>query len=98
MSKIIIIYTTVFLLTGCATMDFPGAKSDGTLSKTQMDIEWKAASTQCKNLYRQYKRTVPTLSTDDMKRFSEVNGKAQKTAEQYDCNQKYLTTLAVEGM
>ena len=98
MKNIISTCTAILFLTGCAGISLPSSSNDGTLSKFQMETEWKTASTQCKNLYRQYKRSIQSLSSDNIERFSEVNGKAQATAEQYNCNQKYLTTLALEGV
>lgn len=105
MKNIVSTCAAILFLTGCAGISLPKtgislpkSNNDGTLSKFQMEAEWKTASTQCKNLYRQYTRSIQNLNSDDLERFSEVNDKAQATAEQYNCNQKYLTTLAVESM
>ncbi len=85
----------LILLTGCSTIGMP--TSGDTLSKMQMNIEWKRASPPCKQLYRRYKRSVSAVSLDNFEYWVEANRKAQATAEKHNCSQKYLLTLADEG-
>lgn len=95
MKSTTLLCTALILLTGCSTIGMPA--SGDTLSKMQMDIEWKRASPPCKQLYRRYKRNVSAVSIENFERWVEINRKTQVTAEKFNCSQNYLLTLAEAG-